>query len=109
MTDQYLENEWNTHKAMMGESAIPGKYRELICLAVHAATQEKYGIFYRTETAKMAGATDEEIREVASLVKQDIGWGPFMRLNQANFEEFKKECLRAFDRMKEHQTVKSSM
>lgn len=110
MSDQYLEQEWNAWKAQASyKGAIPEKYRELISLAVMAATQDKYGIFYCTESAKMAGATEQEIREAAELVKYDVGWGPFMRLNQVDFEQFKQDCLRAMENVKSRQMARPSI
>lgn len=110
MSDQYLEQEWIAWKAQAAKKgAIPEKYRELVNLGVMAAAQDKYGVFYCTESAKMAGATEEEIREVAELVKYDVGWGPFLRLNQVDFELFKKEVVRAMETFKSRQMAKPSM
>src|SRR5690606_23917710 len=62
MTDQYLEVEWSAWKSMKAaEEVIPAKYRALINLGIAGTAQDKYGIFYYTQSAKMAGATDEEI------------------------------------------------
>jgi alkylhydroperoxidase/carboxymuconolactone decarboxylase family protein YurZ len=110
MTDQTLELEWMAWKAQATrKGAIPEKYRELISAGIMAATQDKYGVFYCTEAAKMAGATEEEIQEVAEIVKYDVGWGPFLRLNQVDFEQFKNEVVRAMDTVKTREMTKTSM
>ena len=110
MADQQLEQEWVAWKSQATRKGmIPDKYRELISLGIMAATQDRYGIFYCTEAAKMAGATDEEIREVAELVKYDVGWGPFLRLNQVDYEQFKKEVVRAMENFRSRQMSKQSM
>jgi AhpD family alkylhydroperoxidase len=47
--------------------AIPRKYRELIALGVALTTQCPYCLDVHTRNAKRAGATREEIAEVAFL------------------------------------------
>ena len=47
--------------------AIPRKYRELIAIAVACTTQCPYCLDVHTRKAKKAGATREEVAEVAFL------------------------------------------
>jgi AhpD family alkylhydroperoxidase len=49
------------------DGAIPRKYRELIALAVSFTTQCPYCLDVHTRNAKRAGATREEVAEVALL------------------------------------------
>src|ERR1700686_4411938 len=49
------------------DGAIPRKYRELIALAVACTTQCPYCLDVHTRGAKRAGATREEVAEVAFL------------------------------------------
>ena len=49
------------------DGAIPRKYRELIALAVACTTQCPYCLQVHAKGAKRAGATREEIAEVAFL------------------------------------------
>jgi AhpD family alkylhydroperoxidase len=49
------------------DGAIPRKYRELIALGVALTTQCPYCLDVHTRGAKRAGATREEIAEVAFL------------------------------------------
>jgi len=49
------------------DGQIPRKYRELIALAVACTTQCPYCLDVHTKGAKKAGATREEIAEVAFL------------------------------------------
>jgi AhpD family alkylhydroperoxidase len=49
------------------DGAIPQKYRELIALAVACTTQCPYCLDVHTANAKKAGATREEVAEVAFL------------------------------------------
>ena len=49
------------------DGAIPWKYRELIALGVACTTQCPYCLSVHTRAAKRAGATRQEIAEVALL------------------------------------------
>lgn len=49
------------------DGAIPQKYRELIALAVACTTQCPYCLDVHTKNAKKAGATREEVAEVAFI------------------------------------------
>ena len=49
------------------DGALPRKYRELIAIAVACTTQCPYCLQVHTKGAKRAGATREEIAEVAFL------------------------------------------
>lgn len=49
------------------DGAIPRKYRELLALAVACTTQCPYCLDVHTRNAKRAGATREEVAEVAFI------------------------------------------
>jgi alkylhydroperoxidase/carboxymuconolactone decarboxylase family protein YurZ len=97
MTDQELETEWNTWRQMENKGVIPDKYSSLIGLASAATMQDKYGIYWWTESAKMCGATEEEIKEVGSMLKWATGWTPFLRLHQVDYEQFKQDVRRTME------------
>jgi len=60
LPDSTLELEWGLMKqSEMAPGAIPNKYRELIGLAVAAATRCKYCTLFHTEMAKPNGAMNE--------------------------------------------------
>jgi AhpD family alkylhydroperoxidase len=49
------------------DGAIPRKYRELMALAIACTTQCPYCLDVHTRQAKRAGATSEEVAEVAFI------------------------------------------
>jgi AhpD family alkylhydroperoxidase len=68
LNDEDLLNEWPTFKRFaLEETAIPPKYRELIGLVIAANIECPYCQHFHREAAKMHGATDEELREIAFL------------------------------------------
>jgi AhpD family alkylhydroperoxidase len=54
-------------KAAMAPGAIPGKFKELIALAVALTTQCPYCIQIHAGKARETGATDQEISEVVAI------------------------------------------
>ena len=103
--DAFLEYEFNDFKVgmskMMEDTAIPKKWRDLINLGIATAAQDKYGILWCTESAKLSGASDEEIKETVYLTKGALGWNSFLKGNQVDYEDFKKETLKAFKKMRD--------
>ncbi|MCK3684178.1 carboxymuconolactone decarboxylase family protein [Maribellus sp. YY47] len=99
-----IDLEWNVFKSVhLAGGAIPNKYRELIGVAISAATKCWYCAYFYTEMAKLNGATAEEIEEAVHYVKSSAGWSAYVNGMQLNYDDFVKEV----DEVCEH--VKSSM
>jgi AhpD family alkylhydroperoxidase len=71
-------------KAAMAVEVIPGKYKELMALAVVFTTQCQYCIQIHAAKAREVGASDQEIAEVVALAAtlcerdgDDVGRAPF--------------------------------
>ncbi len=58
---------WAFDKAAMAGGAIPGKYKELMALAVAFTTQCPYCIEIHSKKAREAGASDQEIAETVAV------------------------------------------
>jgi len=98
LPDSTLELEWELMKqSQMEPGAIPNKYRELIGLAVAAATRCRYCTLFHTEMAKLNGATDEEIEDAVHFAKSTMGWSTYLNGLQIDYDEFKKEISKAVD------------
>jgi AhpD family alkylhydroperoxidase len=98
LPDSTLELEWELMKqSQMAPGAIPSKYRELIGLAVAAATRCRYCTLFHTEMAKLNGATDEEIEDAVHFAKSTMGWSTYLNGLQIDYDEFKKELSKAVD------------
>ena len=94
--DSSLELEWQLMKRVQMEpGAIPNKYRELIGLAVAAATRCRYCTFFHTEMAKLNGATDAEIEDAVHFAKSTMGWSTYLNGLQFEYDQFKTEVLKA--------------
>jgi AhpD family alkylhydroperoxidase len=90
-------------KLQFEEGPIPNKYRELIGVAVSAATKCRYCSFFHTEMAKLNGATEEEIEDAVHYAKSSEGWSTYINGLQMDEEQFKEEVLAACDYVRSKQ------
>ena len=97
--DPLLETEWMSFKNLVfAETAIPNKYKELIGLGVSGATRCQYCVYFHTESARLFGATEEEINEAALIAKNTMGWSTYLNTRHFDYERFTKE----FDQIAAH-------
>ena len=94
--DSSLELEWQLFKRVQFDAGpIPNKYRELIGVAIAAATKCRYCELYHTELAKLNGATEAEIEDAVHYAKSSVGWSTYINGLQIDFDTFKNEVTRA--------------
>lgn len=87
-----LENEWQNFKRYeLEQTEIPGKYRELIGLAVAANIKCPYCVFFHTAAAKMNGATDAELSELSFLAGLTSRWSAMIHAQHYDYNTFAKE------------------
>jgi len=102
--DSSLEMEWQLFKRVQfDEGPIPNKYRELIGVALAAATKCRYCSVYHTEVAKLNGATDAEIEDAVHYAKSSAGWSTYINGLQLDYDQFKAEVLQACDHVRSSQ------
>jgi len=102
--DSSLELEWQLFKRVQfDEGPIPNKYRELIGLAVSAFAKCQYCLFYHTEVAKLAGATQAEIEDAVHYAKSSAGWSTYISGLQLDLDQFKAEVREACDHVRRQQ------
>ena len=96
--DASLELEWRLFKRVQFDAGpIPNKYRELIGVAIAAATRCHYCAFYHTEVAKLYGATDAEIEDAVHFAKSSMGWSTYLNGLQFDLDQFKGEVRQVCD------------
>lgn len=99
--DSSLELEWKLFKrAQFDEGPIPNKYRELIGVAISAATKCRYCSYYHTQIAKLNGATDAEIEDAVHYAKSSAGWSTYVNGLQIDYETFADEIDKACEFVK---------
>lgn len=104
--DQFIDSEWDLIKRVQfGETLIPNKYKELIGLAVSAATRCRYCALLHTEAAKLFGATDDEVEEAMHYTKLVIGWSTYINGMQVDYDEFKAMTARVVEHVQAAQAA----
>ena len=95
--------EWPTfRKYVVGESEIPAKYRELLGLAVAANIKCPYCQEFHKGAAKMHGATEEELREVAFLASFTARYSALIHGLNYDVDTFREEFARIAEHMQQH-------
>ncbi|GLQ54771.1 hypothetical protein GCM10010862_20300 [Devosia nitrariae] len=87
-----LPGAWAELKALeFGETVLDAKTKALIGIAVAAQIPCDYCVWADTNTAKQAGATDEEIAEAVGVAALTRSWSTYFNGLQVDFETFKTE------------------
>lgn len=90
--DSALPGFWSLmSNFQLAETAIPGKYKELIGLAVSGATRCKYCALFHTEAARLNGATDQEIAEANLMSGFTMMASTFLNGQQTDYDKFAAE------------------
>jgi len=87
---------------MNPSTALPGKYKSLIGIAVSAQIPCKFCIIADTEFAKLEGATDREIGEAIAMSGLVRHWSTIVNGRQADKVAFKKDINRLVAGAKKH-------
>ncbi|HTM44521.1 MAG TPA: carboxymuconolactone decarboxylase family protein [Polyangiaceae bacterium] len=97
-----LAGAWLTLKQVQlnPQTAVPGKYKELIGLAVASQIPCKYCLYFHREAAKMNGATQNEIDEAVAVASDTRFWSTYMHGVQLDEQVFNREVKDVLDHMK---------
>jgi AhpD family alkylhydroperoxidase len=87
-------------------TAIPVKIKALIGLAVSAQSNDKFGVYWDTEMAKVNGATEQEISEAVEMAGLTRHWSTWLNGNLFEEKAFKKEADKIFAHLKKQAAKK---
>lgn len=92
-----IAGAWREFKTIQlnPHSAIGGKYKELIGLAVASQIPCKYCIIFHTEAARLNGAGDAEIREAVAMASLTRHWSTFLNGMLTDEAVFRRETDQA--------------
>ena len=92
-----IAGAWREFKTIQlnPHSAIAGKYKELIGLAVASQIPCRYCILFHTEAARLNGAGDAEIREAVAMASITRHWSTFLNGTLADEAVFRRETDQA--------------
>jgi AhpD family alkylhydroperoxidase len=97
--DHALPGAWEEMKALQMDpsTALPPKMKELVGLAVSAQIPCKYCIYAHTQFARLAGASDAEIREAVVLGSLVRHWSTFLNGLQLDEGKFRSEIAKMLE------------
>ncbi len=91
--EQGVDAAWESIRSvfMDPETALDGKTKELIALAVSAQIPCDYCIYSHTRAAEAHGATDAEIREALATGALIRKWSTMLNGHQYDMDRFRQE------------------
>jgi AhpD family alkylhydroperoxidase len=87
---QGLSAAWQEQKDLM-KGDLDAKTKELIGLGVAAQIPCGYCVYYHTQAAKHAGATDAQIKEAIAVAALTRKWSTVLNGNNYDMGNFKKQ------------------
>ncbi len=93
IADSALPGLWQQTKALefSSDTALDPKTKALISLGVSAQIPCNYCIWMDTNSARQAGATDQEIAEAVAVAGMTRNWSTIFNGLQVDFDQFKAE------------------
>jgi len=92
-----IAGAWGEFKSVQlsPTTALPGKVKELIGLAVASQIPCAYCVYFHTRMARANGATDEDVREAVAMAAVTRHWSTVLNGMQIDLATFKEETDRA--------------
>lgn len=92
-----IAGAWREFKTIQlnPHSALPGRDKELIGLAVASQIPCRYCVVFHTEAARLNGATDAEIREAVAMASLTRHWSTFLNGMLVDETVFRRETDQA--------------
>jgi AhpD family alkylhydroperoxidase len=92
-----ISGAWREFKTIQlnPHSALPGKSKELIGLAVASQIPCRYCIAFHTEAARLNGATDAEMHEAIAMAALTRHWSTFLNGTMTDETVFRREVDQA--------------
>ena len=91
--EEGISGAWTEFKMVQlnPKTALSGKEKELIGLAVAAQIPCSYCVYFHTQAAKLNGATDAEIRETVAMAAISRHWSTVLNGMQIDPAGFRQE------------------
>jgi len=95
--EQGVSAAWQEYMAVGNPNgALDAKTKELIGLGVAAQIPCGYCVYYHTQAARHAGATDAQIKEAVAAAAETRKWSTVLNGNAYDMGEFKKQVDAAY-------------
>jgi AhpD family alkylhydroperoxidase len=100
--DEGIAAAWDELKSVQlnPATALSGKTKELIGLAVAAQVPCRYCVYFHTQVGKLNGASDGEIKDAIAMAAITRHWSTYLNGMQIDLGEFKSELARVLTYVK---------
>src|SRR5579863_1489896 len=100
--EEALPGAWEEMKTLQlnPKTALPGREKELVGLAVASQVPCKYCIYAHTEFAKLNGASEAEIGEAVAMAGLTRHWSTFLNGIQTDEAKFRAEIAKVVENVK---------
>jgi AhpD family alkylhydroperoxidase len=100
LPDNALPGAWSEMKRFAdAETALPGKVKDLIALAVAAQMPSKTAIYVYTRCARAMGATEAETKEAVAIAAVDRHWSAYFNGAQVDEAKLRADTARMLEHM----------
>ena len=89
----------------VAETAIPNKHRELLGVAVSGVSRCGYCALFHSASARLYGATDQEIAEAGYMGAVTMLASSFMNAAELDYDRFRRETLDIVKHVRRHAHV----
>jgi AhpD family alkylhydroperoxidase len=109
LPEAMLPGTWEEMKTlqMNPKTALPGRTKELIGLAVAAQVPCRYCIIAHTDFAKLNGASEAEIGEAVAMAALTRHWSTYLNGIQTDEAKFRGEIAKIIDNVKKASASKA--
>jgi AhpD family alkylhydroperoxidase len=103
LSEEAVAAAWDEYKGteLNPNSALPGKYKELIGLAVAAQIPCRYCIYFHTEAARLNGADTREVKEAVVMSSLTRKWSTILNGQQTDEAAFRAGMDKVFAYVKQ--------
>jgi AhpD family alkylhydroperoxidase len=100
--EEGIAGAWDEFKSVQLNPAtqLPGKYKELMGLAIAAQIPCDYCTYFHTRAAKANGASEREIKEAVAMGSIVRHWSTYLNGAQIDEAQFKKELQQVVENAK---------
>src|SRR5579863_8724298 len=108
--EEALPGAWEEMKTLQlnPKTALPGREKELVGLAVASQVPCKYCIYAHTEFAKLNGASEAEIGEAVAMAGLTRHWSTFLNGIQTDETKFRAEIAKIVANVKNAAATKAA-
>ncbi len=106
IADPATDHSWGIFRDLiLGETELSAREKAIAGLAVASAIKCPYCVHFHTEEAKLAGVTDSELEETATLAGTTTYFSTVLHGNDTDLDQFVEETGEIVDHLKDQEAA----